>query len=60
MRVDHLVWGNLCAFATLWILSCDVGGAYRQKAINLAASGLAIIGAAPGGLPGRGIRHAIP
>jgi hypothetical protein len=45
LSADHLVWGNLCAFATLWILSCDVGGAYRQKAINLAASGLAIIGA---------------
>ena len=45
LLADHLVWGNLCAFATLWILLCDVGGAYRQKAINLAASSLAIIGA---------------
>ena len=45
LLANHLVWGNLCAFGTFWVLSCDVGGAYRQKAINLAASGLAIIGA---------------
>jgi uncharacterized membrane protein YccC len=45
LLADRLVWGILCAFATLWILMCDVGGAYRQKAINLAASSLAIIGA---------------
>src|SRR6202035_4336994 len=45
LLANHLVWGNLCAFGTFWLLSCDVGGAYRQKAINLAASGLAIIGA---------------
>ena len=43
--VNHLVWGILCAFATLWILMCDVGGAYRQKAINLAGSALSILGA---------------
>src|SRR5580704_17799140 len=42
---NHLVWGILCAFATLWILMCDVGGAYRQKAINLAGSALSILGA---------------
>ena len=29
--VNHLVWGILCAFATLWILMCDVGGAYRAE-----------------------------
>ncbi len=40
---NHLVWGILCAFATLWILMCDVGGAYRQKAVNLAGSGLSIL-----------------
>ena len=45
LLANHLVWGNLCAFGTFWVLSCDVGGAYRQKAINLAASSLAIIGA---------------
>jgi uncharacterized membrane protein YccC len=45
LLANHLALGSLCAFATLWILSCDVGGAYRQKAINLAASGLAIMGA---------------
>ena len=42
---NHLVWGVLCAFATLWILMCDVGGAYRQKAVNLAGSALSILGA---------------
>src|ERR1700758_2471618 len=45
LLANHLVWGILCAFATLWILMCDVGGAYRQKAINLAGSALSILGA---------------
>jgi uncharacterized membrane protein YccC len=45
LLANHMVWGILCAFATLWILMCDVGGAYRQKAINLAGSGLSILGA---------------
>ncbi|MBV9128772.1 MAG: FUSC family protein [Verrucomicrobia bacterium] len=40
---NHLVWGILCSFATLWVLMCDVGGAYRQKAINLVASGVVIL-----------------
>ena len=40
---NHLVWGILCSFATLWVLMCDVGGAYRQKAINLVASGMVIL-----------------
>ena len=34
LLANHLVWGNLCAFGTFWVLSCDVGGAYRQKAIS--------------------------
>jgi uncharacterized membrane protein YccC len=34
----HFVWGILCSFATLWVLMCDVGGAYRQKAVTLLAS----------------------
>ncbi len=34
----HFVWGILCSFATLWVLMCDVGGAYRQKAATLIAS----------------------
>jgi uncharacterized membrane protein YccC len=40
---NHLVWGILCSFATLWVLMCDVGGAYRQKAVNLVTSGLVIL-----------------
>ena len=45
LLANNLVWGILCAFAGLWILMCDVGGAYRQKAINLSASGITILGA---------------
>ncbi len=45
LLANHLVWGILCAFATLWILMCDVGGAYRQKALNLAGAALSILGA---------------
>jgi uncharacterized membrane protein YccC len=43
LLANHLVWGILCSFATLWVLMCDVGGAYRQKAINLVTSGLVIL-----------------
>ncbi len=43
LLASHLVWGVLCSFATLWVLMCDVGGAYRQKAINLVASGMVIL-----------------
>jgi uncharacterized membrane protein YccC len=43
LALDHLSWGILCSFATLWTLSCDVGGAYRQKAIGLAGSGLTML-----------------
>jgi uncharacterized membrane protein YccC len=42
---DHLSWGILCSFATLWMLSCDVGGAYRLKARGLAGSGLTMLAA---------------
>jgi uncharacterized membrane protein YccC len=45
LLVNHLAWGILCAFATLWILSCDVGGAYRQKAVALAGAGVAVLAA---------------
>src|SRR6516162_6009488 len=45
VMLDHLSWGILCSFATLWTLSCDVGGAYRQKAIGLAGSGLTMLAA---------------
>jgi uncharacterized membrane protein YccC len=43
LLANHLVWGILCSFATLWVLMCDVGGAYRQRAINLVSSGLVIL-----------------
>jgi uncharacterized membrane protein YccC len=39
----HLSWGILAALATLWTLMCDMGGAYRQKAIAITGSGLAIL-----------------
>jgi uncharacterized membrane protein YccC len=39
----HLSWGVLTALATLWTLMCDMGGAYRQKAIAIAGSGLVIL-----------------
>jgi uncharacterized membrane protein YccC len=45
MIFNHLSWGILCSFATLWMLSCDVGGAYRKKAIGLAGSGLTMLAA---------------
>jgi uncharacterized membrane protein YccC len=43
LLANHLVWGIICSFATLWVLMCDVGGAYRQRAINLVASSLVIL-----------------
>jgi uncharacterized membrane protein YccC len=39
----HLSWGVLAALATFWTLICDMGGAYRQKAIAIAGSGLVIL-----------------
>ena len=45
LGLGHLSWGILCSFATLWILSCDVGGAYRQKAIALGGSGVTVLAA---------------
>ena len=45
LLAGHLSWGILAGLATFWTLSCDVGGAYRQKAIALSGSGLAILGA---------------
>src|SRR5262250_425951 len=43
LALNHLSWGILCSFAALWTLSCDVVGAYRQKAIGLAGSGLTML-----------------
>jgi len=45
LTFDHLSWGILCSFAALWVLSCDVGGAYRQKAIGLVGSSLTMLAA---------------
>jgi uncharacterized membrane protein YgaE (UPF0421/DUF939 family) len=41
--MGNLSWGVLTALATLWTLMCDMGGAYRQKAIAIAGSGLVIL-----------------
>src|SRR6266436_4610623 len=43
LLTGHLNWGILTAFATFWTLMCDMGGAYRQKAITIAGSGLLIL-----------------
>jgi uncharacterized membrane protein YccC len=39
----HLSWGILTALATFWTLMCDMGGAYRQKALAITGSGLVIL-----------------
>ena len=31
LLANHLVWGVFCSFAILWVLMCDVGGAYRVR-----------------------------
>jgi uncharacterized membrane protein YccC len=43
LLTGHLAWGILAGFAVLWILSCDLGGAYRQKAMTLAGSAVTIV-----------------
>ncbi|MBV8900437.1 MAG: FUSC family protein, partial [Verrucomicrobia bacterium] len=43
LLTGHLAWGILAGFAVLWILSSDLGGAYRQKAVALAGSAVTII-----------------
>lgn len=43
LLTGHLPWGILAGFAVLWILSSDLGGAYRQKAAALAGSAVTII-----------------
>jgi uncharacterized membrane protein YccC len=45
LLAGNFIWGILCSFATLWVLFCDVGGAYRQKAVTLVASCIALFGA---------------
>ncbi|HYZ71441.1 MAG TPA: hypothetical protein VE641_00070, partial [Chthoniobacterales bacterium] len=39
----HLSWGILTALAAFWTLLCDMGGAYRQKALTIAGSGLVLL-----------------
>jgi len=39
----HLSWGILTALATFWTLMCDMGGAYRQKALTICGSGFLIL-----------------
>jgi uncharacterized membrane protein YccC len=43
LLTGHLSWGILTALAAFWTLLCDMGGAYRQKAIATAGSGLVIL-----------------
>jgi len=39
----HLGWGILTGLAAFWTLLCDMGGAYRQKALTIAGSGLLLL-----------------
>jgi uncharacterized membrane protein YccC len=39
----HLSWGILTGLAAFWTLLCDMGGAYRQKALTIASSGLVLL-----------------
>jgi len=40
---SHLSWGILTALAAFWTLLCDMGGAYRQKALTIAGSGVVLL-----------------
>jgi uncharacterized membrane protein YccC len=41
----HISLGVLVALTTFWVLLCDTGGSYRNKAISMAVASLAIIAA---------------
>jgi uncharacterized membrane protein YccC len=43
VATGHLSWGILTALAAFWTLMCDMGGAYRQKAIAIGGSGFLIL-----------------
>ncbi|MBV9391142.1 MAG: FUSC family protein, partial [Verrucomicrobia bacterium] len=43
LLANHLSLGVLGSFAVVWILSCDLGGSYRQKANDLSAAGIVIL-----------------
>ena len=53
----HLSWGILTALAAFWTLMCDMGGAYRQKALAIGGSGLLILLAY---VYGGWITHSVP
>jgi FUSC-like inner membrane protein yccS len=42
---DHIAWGVFVALTTSWVLLCDSGGTYRDKAMSMAVSSLAIVAA---------------
>jgi len=42
---DHISWGVFVALTTFWVLLCDAGGTYRDKAMSMAISSIAIIAA---------------
>jgi hypothetical protein len=43
-------WGGLAAVCTFWVLLCDVGGAYRQKALAQSLAVVGLLTAFPAGL----------
>ncbi|MBV8968866.1 MAG: FUSC family protein, partial [Verrucomicrobia bacterium] len=43
-------WGGLAAVCTFWVLLCDVGGAYRQKALTQSLAVVGLLIAFPAGL----------
>jgi uncharacterized membrane protein YccC len=47
---DHVSWGVLVSLNTFWVLLCDNGGAYRQKAASMSVSSLAMIAAFAAGV----------
>jgi uncharacterized membrane protein YccC len=42
---SHISWGVFVALTTFWVLLCDTGGTYRDKAMSMAVSSLAIMAA---------------
>ncbi|MBV8585722.1 MAG: FUSC family protein [Verrucomicrobia bacterium] len=46
----HPTWGGLAAVCTFWVLLCDVGGAYRQKALTQSLAVVGLLIAFPAGL----------
>ncbi|HEX3444902.1 MAG TPA: FUSC family protein, partial [Chthoniobacterales bacterium] len=42
---NDISWGVFVALTTFWVLLCDTGGTYRDKAMSMAISSLAIVAA---------------